>query len=223
MLWWKLMHQIGITAQVRASGQWWSNHLVWTTWICSPLSKLLGSYYLTWQWTGWSTAGRAARLRAARVSKSRLPRLSFPIFLPLYLLSTQEALRRFSDWKTGCSISQEWGRMDLLLVCLSGPWGQVGSVPVGKTLGPHYVLQLCSLFQNKSSGCALQFESFPFPCNSTTRWPASHLVNPSFRYKLLEAVVLCKNESLESFSSPHLHLGCTVSWSQKVSKWNESV
>lgn len=34
------MHQIGITAQVCASGQWWLNHLVWTTRLCLPLSKL---------------------------------------------------------------------------------------------------------------------------------------------------------------------------------------
>lgn len=138
------MHHLRITAQVHAPGQRWSNHLVWTPWICLPLSKLLVSYYLTWQWTGWPTT--AARLRAAKVSKSRLPRSSFPVFLPLYLLSMQEALRRFSDWKAGCSISQEWGRMDLLLVYLSGPWGQVGSVPLGEnsdSLAPSKKRHLC--------------------------------------------------------------------------------
>lgn len=89
MLEWKLMHQMGITTQVCASGQWWLNHLVWTTQQCLPLSKCSGSHYLTWRWTDWPTAGTAADPRAAHTPDPELPAYqssaSFSlVFFPLY-------------------------------------------------------------------------------------------------------------------------------------------
>lgn len=73
MLGWKLVYQIGITAQVCASGQWRLNRLVWTTQQCLPLSKRSGSRYLTQRWRDWPAA---AGPRAARVSEPRASSLS---------------------------------------------------------------------------------------------------------------------------------------------------
>lgn len=72
MLEWELMHQMGITAQVCASGQWRLNHLVWTPQQCLPLSKCCGSHYLTWRWTDWPTAGTAAGPRPAHIPDPEL-------------------------------------------------------------------------------------------------------------------------------------------------------
>ena len=98
MLGWKLIHQMGIAAQVCVSGQWWLNHLVWTTQLCLPLSKCSGSLYLTRRWRDWPTAGTATGRWAACVSEPRASSLSLLsqsfnlVFFTLYLLSMQEGV-----------------------------------------------------------------------------------------------------------------------------------
>lgn len=108
----KLMHQMGITAQVCASGQWWLNHLVWTTQQCLPLSKCSGSHYLTWGRTDWPTAGTAG-LTPAHIPWPRASSLS--VLQPVSVSFSSLCKRHWGACWTSCSISQnDQDRMELL-------------------------------------------------------------------------------------------------------------
>lgn len=138
---WKLMHQMGITAQVCASGQWWLNHLVWTRQQCLPLSKCCGSHYLTWRWTDWPTAGTAAGARPAHIPDPELPAYQSSARASVSLPSL--LTRHWGSCWTSRSISQDdQDRMELL------------TLPGWLVLGDRWALLciLCLLLLHRSWG-----------------------------------------------------------------------